>query len=181
MPKHRHRGRNENLGGMNNMGPMGNMGNMGNMNNMNNMNNMSNMNNMGPMGNIMNSMMGSMGSMNPLSFLTGGLPFPFSMNPQMSEMFNNIDLNNLSSLFSSMSPEGFDLNNLGSMFNSFNGGSNNGGFNSNQTQYSGPVNFSGGEDGNISMLRAVRSFVDPARARFIDRVIEMYQSGEIEY
>ena len=200
MPKHRHRGRSDGPGGMNNMGPMGNMGsmdNMGPMGAMGNMGNMGPLGNIGPLGSILGSMMGGNmgqmgGNMNPLSFLTGGgLPFPFNMNSQSSDMFNNFDINSISSLFSSMAPEGgFDLNNLGAMFNSFSGANNSNSYNSNNSSgndrrsgkhHNHGANYSGGEDGNISMLMAIRSFVDPTRARFIDRVIEMYQAGEIDY
>lgn len=37
------------------------------------------------------------------------------------------------------------------------------------------------EDENIEMLLAVKSVVNNQKARFIDKVIEMYKNGEIEY
>ncbi|GIM30714.1 hypothetical protein CPJCM30710_33800 [Clostridium polyendosporum] len=156
MSKHKHRHRSSNMNDIKNMNPI---------NNMNNVNNMSGMNNSMP-------------------------PFPFNLSPQMTEMFKNIDFNALTGLLSAIGSEGFNLNALNSLFNSSmpnglgnimnNGLGNimNNGFNYDNSANN--LNFNREEDANIAMLRALRTFVDPSRARFLDKVIELYQSGEFD-
>lgn len=160
MSKHKHRHRSSNINDIRNMNPV---------NNMNNANNAGGMNN-------------------------GMPPFPFNLSPQMAEMFKNIDVNALTGLLSTIGSEGFNLNSLSSLLGSsmFNGlgnimnmgnGMNSGNNANNSLNYDNSANnFSFGreDDANISMLRALRTFVDPSRARFLDKVIELYQSGEFD-
>ena len=148
-------------------------------------------NNLGPMNNNPMQQMGQMGGMNPLSALSaiaglgnggGGMQLPFNLPPQISQLFGNIDMNTLGSLFSAISSDGFDLNSLGSLLGSNLFGNQNSNFNNmnfNSKNANQGVFNSSDYESNISMLQALRNIVDPQRAKFIDRVIEMYQSGEI--
>lgn len=163
----------------------------------NRINNMSSVNN-NPIGQM--GQFGQMGGINPLSALgalaglgngMGGMQLPFNLPPQISQLLGNIDMNTLGSLFSAISSQGFNLNSLGSLLASNIFGNENGGFNNIPNNIPNNMNFNNSNinqgifsssdyDSNISMLQSLRNIVDPQRARFIDRVIEMYQSGEIE-
>lgn len=146
------------------------------------------------------------------------------LNPQMLEMLGlgNIDMGQLSNLFSAMGQEGFNLNSLGALagnlglgnanmgnnnnsnnssnnnniIQSNNGGNinpmellssligdpsklNNIGFNNMQNVVNN--NYNEETDSILSMLTAVRSIVDSKKAKFLDRVIELYKNGEINY
>lgn len=150
---------------------------------------------------------------------------PLGLNPQMLEMLGlgNIDMGQLSNLFSSMGQEGFNLNSLGSLVGNLglgnanmgnnnnnnviqgnNGGNinpmellssligdpsklNNLGLNNIQNAINNNNNYNNYNDYNeetdsiLSMLIAVRSIVDSKRVKFLDRVIELYKNGEINY
>ncbi|SHI85998.1 hypothetical protein SAMN02745163_00875 [Clostridium cavendishii DSM 21758] len=62
---------------------------------------------------------------------------------------------------------------------------NTGGFNSNLNFNQGFTtsnnSYSKESDPNIAMLKAIRSMVNSDRAKFLDKVMEMYQNGEIKY
>ena len=135
----------------------------------------------------------------------------FGINPQIMEMLkgSNIDMNKISSIMGAMNQDGFDINslagvlqnnsglnmpnsnnsqmdfgNIKSMLNNMdiNNNSvlgNNNNFNNNPNN--GNFNNSYGTDENIEMLLIIKSVVNPKKARFLERVIEMYKNGEIEY
>ena len=141
---------------------------------------------------------------------------PLGLNPQMLEMLGlgNIDMGQLSSLFSAMGQEGFNLNSLGALAGNLglgnaNMGNNNNNNNLTQSNNGGNINpmellnsligdpsklnnlglnnmqnvvnnnYNEESDSILSMLTAVRSIVDSKRAKFLDRVIELYKNGEI--
>ena len=98
----------------------------------------------------------------------GGMNLPNMNNSQLdlatiSSMLGNMDLNN---------------NNFTNM-NNMNHRTNQG-MNPNNNYVN--VNYKVSDnDENIEMLLIVRSVVNPKKARFLDRVIEMYRNGEIKY
>ena len=144
---------------------------------------------------------------------------PLGINPQMLEMLGlgNVDMGQLSNLFSTMGQEGFNLNSIGSLVGNLGLGNTNMGNNNNnviQGNNGGNINpmellssligdpsklnnlglnniqnannnnynnYNEETDSILSMLTAVRSIVDSKRAKFLDRVIELYKNGEINY
>jgi hypothetical protein len=144
---------------------------------------------------------------------------PLGLNQQMLEMLGlgNIDMAQLSNLFSTMGQEGFNLNSLGALAGNLGLGNTNMGNNNNnnnnfaQSNNGGNINpmellssligdpsklnnlginnmqnvvnnnYNEENDSILSMLTAVRSIVDSKKAKFLDRVIELYKNGEINY
>ena len=84
---------------------------------------------------------------------------------QLMSMLGNVDLNQLSSVLGSMGSDGFNINNVNS------GGSKK---NSRGEQES-RVNDT---DSTVQMLRSLRGLVSPQKVKVIDKIIEMYLSGE---
>ncbi|MGL4742390.1 MAG: hypothetical protein ACRC41_16620 [Sarcina sp.] len=127
------------------------------------------------------------------------------VNPNIMELLkgSNLDINKINTLMNAMNQDGFDINNLASLLNGTNNSvqnSNNGNFDINainnmlnnldnynnnfpkNEHYQDINNFKFTEaDENIEMLQAIKSVVNPKKARFLDRVIEMYKRGEIKY
>lgn len=124
---------------------------------------------------------------------------------------SNIDMNKVSALMGAMNQDGFDINSLATILgnggannlpnmnnsqmdlrdissmlknmdlnnNNFSNNMNNRIPNINPNNNYVNVNYT--NDENIEMLLIVRSVVNPKKARFLDRVIEMYRNGEINY
>ena len=123
---------------------------------------------------------------------------------------SNIDINKVSALMGAMNQDGFDINslatilgNVGSNLPNINNHQmdlgniasmlknmdlNNNNFGNNRITNMTPDNnyvdinyHSEDNDENIEMLRIIRSVVNPKKAKFLDKVIEMYKNGEINY
>lgn len=134
---------------------------------------------------------------------------PFGINPNqfLSSMFGNIDMNQISSILQSMNTQGFDFNNLnlGNLQNLMGNIGNMGNFRgqvgevtSNGQDLNGYKNEEDDDitfnnitgdniknnneknDENIQMLMAIRSIVGDERGRFIDKIITMYNNGELD-
>ncbi|WP_297435821.1 hypothetical protein [uncultured Clostridium sp.] len=131
------------------------------------------------------------------------------INPQILDMLrgSNLDFGKVSSLISAMNQDGFDINSISAMMqgnqknNNMNIGNQNnnmdfGNFdlgnikntlnnmdqnNCNFDTYGHFQNNNEINDENIEMLLIVKSVVNPKKARFLDKVIEMYKQGEIIY
>ncbi|MGL5820231.1 MAG: hypothetical protein ACRCYE_01195 [Sarcina sp.] len=133
------------------------------------------------------------------------------VNPNIMELLqgSNLDINKINTLISAMNQDGFDINSLASLLN--NGAinnlpnSNNMGFDMStinnmlnnldnyNNNFKGNTNYQNenyqninnfkniDSDENIEMLQAIKSVVNPKKAKFLDRVIEMYKRGEIKY
>ncbi|MGL4761341.1 MAG: hypothetical protein ACRC6T_05070 [Sarcina sp.] len=123
---------------------------------------------------------------------------------------SNIDMNKVSAIMGAMNQNGFDINSLAGLLQN-NGGMNlpnmnnsqmdlgnissmlknmdmhNNNFTSNNESNNASVNFSANNysvydtDENIEMLLTIKSVVNPKKARFLEKVIEMYKNGEINY
>lgn len=86
---------------------------------------------------------------------------------QLMSMLGNVDLNQLSSVLGSMGNDGFNINNINS------GGSKK----NNRGEQESRVN---DRDSTVQMLRSLRGFVSPQKVKIIDKIIEMYISGEFD-
>lgn len=112
---------------------------------------------------------------------------PFGISPQqlLSILGSNIDMNGLGNMISTMGQEGFNLNSFNTQ-------------NSNKDSYSDINNIANNteikfnkknetsiekeqavfdEDENIRFLQSIRSIVSRERAEFVDKIIELYNSG----
>lgn len=104
---------------------------------------------------------------------------PFGINPQqlLNMLGNNFNMNNLSSMLSSMNKEGFDFNN-----NPFDASKvqqenskqqeSNGGENKN-------INDINENDDTIEFILSLKAIVDPKRISFLDKIIDLYKEGKI--
>lgn len=133
------------------------------------------------------------------------------INPQIMEMLrgSNIDINKVSALMGAMNQDGFDINSLARMLSG--GGINTPSMNNSQidlnnisamlknmdlnnNNFANDINNQNfnnkyvnanytlqDTDENIEMLLAVKSVVNPKKAKFLEKVIEMYKNGEINY
>ncbi|MGL4451672.1 MAG: hypothetical protein ACRCTZ_10820 [Sarcina sp.] len=136
---------------------------------------------------------------------------PMGINPQIMEMLqgSNIDMNKVSALMGAMNQDGFDigslarllggggmnlpnmnnsqmdLNNISAMLKNMDLNNNNFGNNMNkQNSNNSYVNANytvQDTDENIEMLLIIKSVVNPKKAKFLEKVIEMYKNGEINY
>ncbi|MGM9973856.1 MAG: hypothetical protein ACI33K_07450 [Clostridiaceae bacterium] len=86
---------------------------------------------------------------------------------QLMSMLGNVDLNQLSSVLGAMGNDGFNINNVNT------GGSNK----NNRGEQGSRVN---DKDNTVQMLRSLRGFVSPQKVKIIDKIIEMYLSGEFD-
>lgn len=102
-----------------------------------------------------------------------GMPPEFSNIANMMGNMNNMNRNN----------RNFSNNNLNSNLDNNNFVNNNMNNNMNNNFKHKVKNNSNmmHEDENIEMLLAVKSVVNNQKAKFIDKIIEMYKNGEIEY
>ncbi|MBE6048217.1 MAG: hypothetical protein E7213_07450 [Clostridium sp.] len=112
---------------------------------------------------------------------------PFGISPQqlLSLLGSNIDMNGLGNILSSMGQEGFNLNSVNTQstnqenYRDIDNIVNNSGFNFNKnsqfTNENNNVTF--GDDENIKFLQSIKNIVSNERAEFIDKIIEMYNSG----
>ncbi|MGL4991014.1 MAG: hypothetical protein ACRC57_07635 [Sarcina sp.] len=135
----------------------------------------------------------------------------FSINPQILELLkrSNIDISKISTLMAAMNQNGFDINNINSLLQ--NNMANNYGNNSNNNYGNNFQNSNldinkitnmlnnmdrnnidinkfdkmqeGNDftDDNIEMLLTIKSVVNSKKAKFLDKVIEMYRDGKIVY
>ena len=90
----------------------------------------------------------------------------FNQNPLM-QMLSNIDINQLTSLLGSLNTNGLNLNNL----------------NLNDFKFkptAGENRDLDDGDNTVKLLNALRPFLNPKRAQLIDKMIDMYMSGEYE-
>ena len=86
---------------------------------------------------------------------------------QLMSLLGNVDLNQISSLLGSMGNDGFNINNVNT------GGSKK----SNRGEQEGRVN---DRDSTVQMLRSLRGYVSPQKVKIIDKIIDMYLSGEFD-
>ena len=112
---------------------------------------------------------------------------PFGISPQqlLSLLGSNIDMNGLGNMISTMGQEGFNLNSVNTQSD-------------NQDSYSDMNNIASNaevkfkkknktdkekldselyEDENIKFLQSIKSIVSSERAEFVDKIIEVYNSG----
>ncbi|MBU5487490.1 hypothetical protein KQI77_04845 [Clostridium sp. MSJ-8] len=106
---------------------------------------------------------------------------PFGINPQqlLNMLGNNFNMNNLSSMLSSMNKEGFDFNNNpfdeskvqqeNNKQQETNVGENNS-FNDIKVNES---------DDTIEFILSLKAIVDPKRISFLDKIIDLYKEGKI--
>lgn len=100
--------------------------------------------------NSLASMFGMSG--NGMSMPNGGM----AMNPQMNPMFTLLNM-----LMRSRNANNFNRGNI------------------NPAYYSKPQSAFASTD-NIGMLKSLREVVDPSKAAFLDKIIKMYEDGEIK-
>lgn len=127
----------------------------------------------------------------------------FSINPQILELLkrSNIDISKISTLMAAMNQNGFDINNINSLLQ--NNMANNYGNNfqnsnldinkitsmlNNMDRNNMDINkfekmqeSNDFTDDNIEMLLTIKSVVNSKKAKFLDKVIEMYRDGKIVY
>ena len=90
---------------------------------------------------------------------------------QLMSLLGNVDLNQLSSVLGSISNDGFNINNVN------NGGNNK----SNRREQDNRGNDRGNDrDSTVQMLRSLRGLVSPQKVKVIDKIIDMYLSGEFD-
>ncbi len=130
----------------------------------------------------------------------GPMNNPFGITPQqlLGMLGGNMDMNKLGNILTSMNRDGFDLNALNQqMMNSFNIGnmnsmSNMNGMDVNNTDMNNTnndLNSVGNTsdianniniDEDLEFLLSLRRIVDSSRLDLIDKIIELYQKGEIK-
>ncbi|WP_040212232.1 hypothetical protein [Clostridium polynesiense] len=93
-------------------------------------------------------------------------PQNFDSNQLMS-LLGNVDLNQLSTLLSAVNTEGFNINNMN--VEGMKKQNNQGG----QTRESD-------RDNTVQLLNSLKSFVSPKKTKVIDKIIDMYLSGEFD-
>lgn len=126
---------------------------------------------------------------------------PYNINPQILDLLkgSNIDMSKVSTLMAAMNQDGFDINSISSMmqnnnFNGYSNGNNNNGLDINKINsmlnnmdnysvdnFTNDKNNNNFMDENIEMLLSIKSVVNPKKAKFLDKVIEMYRDGKIVY
>ncbi len=87
---------------------------------------------------------------------------------QLMSLLGNVDLNQLSSVLGSISNDGFNINNV----NNINNGGNT------KSGRREQDNRGNDKDSTVQMLRSLRGFVSPQKVKIIDKIIDMYLSGE---
>ena len=112
---------------------------------------------------------------------------PFGISPQqlLSLLGSNIDMNGLGNMISTMSQEGFNLNSVNTQADNQNSYSdinnivNNteAKFNEKNKANKEKLDPDLYEDENIKFLQSIRSIVSNERAEFVDKIIELYNSG----
>ncbi|SHJ85788.1 hypothetical protein SAMN05444401_4078 [Clostridium amylolyticum] len=93
-------------------------------------------------------------------------PQGFDTNQLMS-MLGNVDLNQLSSLLGSLNTNGFNINNMNL----------DGIKNQNNQVVEGRTS---DKDNTVQLLNSLKSFVPPNKVKMVDKIIDMYLSGEFD-
>lgn len=109
---------------------------------------------------------------------------PFGISPQqlLRLLGSNIDMSGINNILSSMGREGFDINAMNTQMNNFNSMNDtksceNINLNQEVDLKSENIESIKDEDDNIKFLQSIKSIVSKDKAEFIDKVIELYNSG----
>lgn len=86
---------------------------------------------------------------------------------QLMSMLGNVDLNQLSSLLGSLNTNGFNINNMNL----------DGVKNQNNQVVEGRTS---NKDNTVQLLNSLKSFVPPNKVKMVDKIIDMYLSGEFD-
>lgn len=108
-------------------------------------------------------------------------------NPLSNMMENGNAMGDLSSLMGLLGGNMQGINNmgnmgnLGSMANMMNGNMGNGNMGNGNFGGQNNINRDKNTDPIVVMILSLKNFVDPQRARFLDKVLKMYKDGKITY
>lgn len=110
---------------------------------------------------------------------------PFGITPQqlLGLLGSNIDMTGLGNILSSMGQEGFNMNSINTQMNDNNNHRNmNSVVNNVDMDSDKESNLEKSEtvlcdDENIKFLQSIKSIVSGERAQFVDKIIELYNSG----
>lgn len=124
--------------------------------------------NMNPLSGINNQ------GMNPLAAMLGGGNPMGGGTPDLSALMSMLGGGGAGGDMNTMGAMGNGMGGLGAIANMFGGagGNNSGGNNMNNETSMDPI---------VTMLVSLKNFVDPQRARFLDKVLIMYKEGKITY